>query len=358
MCVASGATCVYPAPKLRHSKVAEAQPEPQPEAQPEAPEPAIPENEEPDDLPSPGFHTEPVAQAVHEPLNEHVQHHEGHVHETVLETPSAAFEPSHNIYQHSGLSFPQVNTAATTEYNQLGVSSTAMDSTPTDYVSNTVSDNFAYHQHPPSAPKVTSVYADQTAPAAQYTHSTSTGIQPSTTRRGLPTNQPSHSNGMNTAATDTQNTWQSMSSTTAPTATPTRTSPRMSRAKKPAPAQAYDDMRQQQPSTWATANQSISQPAQPVRNSPSQTAAQPARAKSRQSNRAQTRTPVNNSSVTRATQPQTTQSYSSLSGYASTGVTQQPTSAQSYNNYTSYHSGNTRADSTSDRVSYQPHSNN
>ena len=340
MCIADGATCAYSPARPRQKKAAEGPPD-----NPDPVEAEMPNNE-PDDLGSPGFHAE------HEPFHDAVshEHFDGHAHqpanesvsETIPETPSNVFDHGHTVYHHaSGLSFPPASPSRAPEPTHSSATSTAMMPPSMEYMAaETLSHNF-HSPQPPTAPQVASGYAEQAPPAFEQGLRPSSGGQASTSRRPLPIGQPSHGSGASNADLEAQNTWQPISSTPAEAVSATRTSPRQSRAKKPAPAsQAYDELRPQQASSWPSANQSVPVTTQPTRNSPSQTAAQPARSKSRQSSRTQSHTPADNS------------------GYASAATTQQPSSTQSYNNYNQYQSGNTPADAPSDRVVYQPYANN
>lgn len=367
MCIAEGTACVYPAARPRQSKAAEEVPEDPGPGNADIP------NQGPDDLGSLGFRAEPTSQPVHEPLDHSVngpvqtqEQFEDHAHQTVngptsepmahqAETPPDMFTQTHSVYQHSsGLSFPQANA----EVDQRGIPSAPIESTSMEYMPSCISEapetalhSFCYPQ-PPAAPKAALGYLEQR-------HNMSSGTGASSSRRSLPAAPPLHGSAASDTGMDTQSTWQPMSGNPTPTVPATRSSPRQSRPKKPIPvSQAYDDLRQQQVSNWANASQSGFQTPQPVRNSPSQSTAQPAGARSRQSNRAQNHTPVNNMPAARKTQSQGTQSLAGNSGYASAAATQQPSSDQNQNTYNQYQSGTTRHDSSSDRVAYQQYPNN
>ncbi len=343
MCIADGAVCAY-SPARRPKKAAEDPPESADQVE-EMP------NDEPDDLGSPSFHADSTGQPAPEPFHHTLshEHFDGHAHqtanehvpETIPETPSNVFDHSHTVYhQASDLSFPQGNSSSAPEPTHSSPASTAMMPPSMEYVGETRSNNF-HSLQPPAAPQAASGYAEQAPPAFEQGLRPSSRGQASTSRRPLPIGQPSHGSGASSADLETQNTWQPMSSTPAQAVSAIRTSPRQSRAKKPAPgSQSYDDLRPQQASSWVSANQSVPVTTQPARNSSSQTAAQPARSKSRQSSRTQNHTPADNS------------------GYASATTAQQPSSTQSYDNYNQYQSGNTQADTSSDRVAYQPYANN
>jgi hypothetical protein len=345
VCLAEGVACVYAPPKPRQSKGAEAVPVP------EAPEQASAEmpNDEPDDLGSPGSHTETADQPIHEPqVQDQFHGPDSMAHQA--ETPSAVFNQSHGMYHSSGLSFPQATATSVSGYVQPSMTSTAVNASM-EYTSNSVSEAPETSMHSFNYP-LPPTSTEQPNVAVESSQRGSSGGQASTSRRSLPTGQSSRASGASDANMGAHNNWQTMAAT--PTQA-TRTSPRQSRANKPAPvSQAYDDVRQQQASSWATAAQSVPQTPQPARNSPSQTVAQPARAKSRQGNRGQSHTPVNNMSTARQAQPQ---SIADNTGYASAAATQQPSSTQSYSHYNQYQSGNTQADSSSDRLAYQPYSN-
>ncbi|KAK4236974.1 hypothetical protein C8A03DRAFT_45098 [Achaetomium macrosporum] len=380
MCLVEGVACVYSAAPPRRSKAAEAAP-----PMISAPTDAQTPNDAAEDSASPGLHAQRASQAVHESVDESVnepgQFHEQfsghHLQETVdmpgselvshqMEQPSAGFTQTDSIYEHSsGLSFPQVSTATSTEPPQPSMPPATMESISMDYMSNSISEtpeaplqNFTYPQ-PSATHQDGSGYGEQTTPVVEQDQSRSSAGQASTARRGLPTGQPSHGSGTSSGSTNTQSSWQAMSGAPSKAESAAGSSPRQSRAKRPAPvSQAYDNLQQRQAASWANANQSVSQTAQPAQESPRQAAAQVARAKSRQSNRAQSHTPVNSMSTARQAQPQGGQSVVDSSGYSSSAATQQPGSSQGYNNFGQYQSGNTQAESSSDRITYQPYSNN
>lgn len=279
-----------------------------------------------------------------------------------VESPSDAFNQSHGVYQHSsGLSFPRIGVTPTSELSQSAVPAAPIESAPTGYMQNSISEgseapslNFTYPQ-PQTTHKAAPDHAAQPTPVVAHSRSSSSGGQAPASRQGLLTSQPAQHDAMTGTATST---WQSMPAQGASAA---KSSPRPSRAKKPAPGPlAYDDLREQQ-SSWANANQPVAQTTQPMQPSPDQAAAQPVRSKSRQSTRAQSHTPVNSLNSlppARQAQPHGGQSLADNSGYASASVVQQSSSTQSYNDYNQYSSGNNQADSSGDRIAYQPYTNN
>ncbi|KAK4126205.1 hypothetical protein N657DRAFT_670298 [Parathielavia appendiculata] len=335
VCLEEGVACVYAPSRPRQSKVAEAEAVPVSTA-PEQANAQMP-NEEPDDLGSPGFHTETAEQPILEPVQIQEQFH-AHEHQTAnapvsettaleAETPSAVFNQTHGIYQHPfGLSFPQAAETLVHGYSYLV---------------------------PPTS-------TEQSSIAAESGQRGSSGGQPSTSRRSLPAGQSSHATGVSDTTMGAQNSWQTMSANPTQATSATRISPGQSRAKKPVPvSQAYDDVRQQQASSCTSASQSVSQASQPPRGSPSQTAAQPARATSRQGNRGQSHPPVNSVSAAPQVQSEGTQPIAdNNTEYTPNAAAQESGSAQSYSQYSQYQGGNTQADSSSDRLAYQPYSSN
>lgn len=368
-----GLQCVYSPAKPRQSKASPAEQEVP--AQPAAPA-AVPD-EEPEDLGSPGFHSvpanEPVPEPVHEPVREPVSDHfHQQVNETAnepipepvhpeIESPSRTFTQSHGIYQQhsSGLTFPQAGTTSSSELAQSSI-----PSAPVEYAAPSASEisenSLSNYTYPAPAGRAGPEYLEQTTSSVEQVQQVQRGTSVSqpTSRRSLPTSQPSHQSPVAGATMNPQSSWQSMPGSSAAAVSATRTSPGVFRTKKPAPVtQAYDDFRQHT-SSWANTNQSASQGMQTTRASLSQIAAQPARAKSRQSNWAQSHTPVNSMSAVRPGQSQGT-GLSDDSGYGSAAATQQSASVDSYNNYNQYQSAaSAQQDSSSDRIAYQPYTNN
>lgn len=249
------------------------------------------------------------------------------------ETPSAVFNTSHSIYHHpSGLSFPDVHETGTGDVAQPGVLSNASaEPTSVGYIPSSTAENsdtslhaFAYPQ-PPSAQNSTSGYGDSTGRLSGPNYSRNTEKQAPISGTSLPGGQAPRAPEPSTIATDQQSSWSSLANTTSQ---PAKASPRRARAKKPATiSQGYDDIRRQPtPTNKGSASQSTSRTARTARDSPNQPPAQPARAASRQSNRAAT-------------------------------VTPQPAIPDQAHGYSQYQTAeNTEAESSMDRISYQPYS--
>lgn len=184
-----------------------------------------------------------------------------------------------------------------------------------------------FHYQHPAVAQTTSRHAEPAAPAFEEGRRESSSGQATTSRRSLPTSQPSQASESRGPDLDAHNPWQSMTRSPTQARSAIRSSPKQPRTKKPAPvSQSYDDSRPQQASSWVGANQSVPVTTQPARNSPSQTAAQPARGKSRQSNRAQNPAQVNSMSTPQQAHPQGSQSLAGNSGYATAATTQKPSS--------------------------------
>jgi len=373
MCLADGEACVYPILKRQRKSGAAPVEAPAPAVEPDA------AHDGPEDPGSRGFHTAQVNHQVHdavdhsasEPVQEQYDHHAHQTahepvsdHHQVPETPSDAFNYTQDMYQHpSGLTFPRPGAASTTELTHTTSSSAAMGG----YMSNSISEapNATLHSYddysqPAAAPQATSGYAEQhTAPSSfGHTRSGSSGAQATSSRHILQTSQAAGS-GMSGSGLDAQNTWPSVNTNPTRPTPAARTSPRQSRTKRPAPASQYDDPRQQeqQQQVSSAANQSASRSTPPVRNSPVQVAAQPARAKARQTSQAQSHAPVNSMLAGRKPLPQSAQPVADSSGYASaTATAQQPSSAQTYNTYNQYQTETSQTDGSSDRTAYQPYS--
>ncbi|GAB1318914.1 Zn(2)-C6 fungal-type domain-containing protein [Madurella fahalii] len=355
-CVLEGLQCVYSAAKPKQSKA--------PPAEQEAPgqsaATAVPD-EEPEDLGAPGFHTVAVGGPVHEPIHEQVNetvnepisdpvHHE-------TASPSNTLAQSHGIYQHSSrLTFPQVGATTTSEPPQ-----SSTPSAPMGYISHSLSEtpenSLHGYTYSTQADRAAPEYTEKTTIAVEQVQRGKSVPQPAS-RRSLPTSQSSHLTATTDTTMNAQSSWQSMSGQPTMAVSATRTSPRQSRMKKPAlGSQGYGDL-QQRVSSWVTANQPTPETTQPMRTSPSQAAAPPGRSKSRQS-RVQNHTTVHSIPAARPGQSQGTQPLADNSGYESAATAQQPTSTDGYNSYNQYPSAaSTQPDSSSDRITYQPYTNN
>ena len=269
------------------------------------------------------------------------------------------------VYQHMpDLTFPHSTDDPTPEVVQPNLPSASMDYVHTS-VADTSLHNFSY---PPQSEPL-AVTDHQASSLQQPTtiqpsaiqrdhHTTSTHIAPtSSTRRSLPTSQPSQASASNTQTNAPMDPWQTIANPPAVAAQPTRTSPRQTRAKKPVQntvAPAYDDLRQS--SNWSSQPATQATTQQMQNTTPYQTAVHTTRAKSRQGNRSQTQTPVQNMSTTnRISQSKGSQSIGTdNSGYGSNVA---PTNDGSYDTYGQY---NTRAatNTASNRISYEPYAHN
>ncbi|KAK3353038.1 hypothetical protein B0T25DRAFT_623170 [Lasiosphaeria hispida] len=337
-CIASKVECRYPTAKPRaspSSKVASNTPEPSEVAEaPEAPEvPEIPaaieeavpigieQHDEPDDLGSPGFHHS------HSELVSHP-----------IDLPSTSAQNS-GIYHHaSDLSYPkhEYTTASEVPRQPTAASLEYMNT-----VSASALHEFAYPlpaQEPTLSypePASTIVHPEQVQPTQQ----------PSRTRRSLPSTQPAQKNTTNSDLSNAQvnNTCQTMSNSPALPAT-SKPSPRQAQTRQPVrntTSLEYDDLRQQQSSTWETAAQHS---ARPLITPPFQAAAPATRAEFQQANRAQGRTPVQN-----PTQAQGTPSHSGNTAFSST------TAVSTTLSYEYSLCSTTQAEPTSSRVAYEPY---
>ncbi|KAK3307062.1 uncharacterized protein B0T15DRAFT_566675 [Chaetomium strumarium] len=307
MCLVEGFQCVYSAAPPRRSKAVE--------AAPMVPTPAdtqqMPNDAAAEDSASPGLHSHPAGQPAHESVDNsvndssqfHEQFSEHHLQETVnmpvsesaphqMEQPSAEFNRTSSIYEHSsGLSFPQVSAATSTEPLQPSLPPANMESISVDYMPNSISEaplqSFT-HPQPSSTHQANPGYGDW-------------GDQASTARRGLPASQASQGTGTGSTPMNAEGSWQAMSGAASQAESATRPA---------AVSQAYDNQ-QRQTQTWANTNQS----------SPRQAAAQ-------------SRTPVNSMAAAGQAQPQGGQSVDKASEH--TQAEQTPTQPTAYPSFGSY----------------------
>ncbi|KAM7206828.1 hypothetical protein V8F20_002534 [Naviculisporaceae sp. PSN 640] len=357
-CLASGITCFYPLAKPRASRVSQAaaveeEEEAEPPQAPQAPAPqAMDIDDEPEDLGSPGFHDpapEPSTMISPAP-----------------DPPAASTypQPSGGYDSHSGFLFPD----SVGHDVHSGISGTSLD-----YLSNAATDTSLHNYTYPTPVQQTPVpVPEPPVPAVQPEPEPPAMSTRTKSRRSLPSAPMSQTSSANNNhnVTGQATSWQTASQT-ADITPANRRSPRQSRTRKPFQNQsqnfssqnqnqpsthntvspAYDDLRQQS-SGWPAVTQSTTPIPLPATaqqmTSPYQTAAQPARAKSRQSNRAQTQTPVQNMSTARPAQTQVSKPLTDNSGYGHAPTTGDTSTTSGYDNYSQYQ--NTRADSTNNRV--------
>ncbi|ESA42884.1 hypothetical protein GE21DRAFT_5820 [Neurospora crassa] len=404
-CTTSGLQCHY----ALERKVKDISPES--EAEPEAQsEPVVVEaDEEPEGLGSPGFHNEPAHHepASHEPFNQEQDSHDSIDNNMPHGLPTSGLvspqpESATTYHQPSDL-YQQFNSSvdasATPEVAHTGVTPAAMD-----YMHSSVTDNslhnFSYTQ-PQSEPEPASAPVPEPEPIpepvpvveqpppvqhtsnyAQQSSSTQAGGR---TRRSLPSGPSVQSGAMNGHTTHAPTeSWTPVPVPTIPAAYQNKPSPRASRARKPAPAapqtsmqnmtqhrtqntvqqpasQAFDDLRQA--SSWS----SVPQPTIPAqktsqqqaRTSPYQAAAQAVRASSRQGNRSQNHTPVQQqtSAPGRHSQLQASQSHTDNSNYQSNTGVAASTSVGNYDSYSQYPTSSSRTEATNTRMNYEPYTN-
>ncbi|KAJ4399682.1 hypothetical protein N0V85_005946 [Neurospora sp. IMI 360204] len=370
-------------------------------------EPVVVEaDDEPEGLGSPGFHSEPAHHepASHEPFNQEQDNHDSIDHmshglpTSGLVSPqpesSAAYHQPSDLYQHFNSS---VDASATPEVNHTGVTPAAMD-----YMHSSVTDNslhnFSYTQPQPE-PEPAPVPEPEPIPepvpvveqpppvqhTSHYARQSSSTQSGGRTRRSLPSGPSLQSGATNSHTTHAPTeSWTPVPVPTIPAAYQSKPSPRASRARKPVPAapqpsvqnttqhrtqntvqhpvsQAFDDLRQT--TSWS----SVPQPTvavqkttqQQARTSPYQAAAQTVRTSSRQGNRSQNHTPVQQqtSASGRHSQLQTSQSHTDNSSYQSnTGVTAS-SSVGIYDSFSQYPASNSRTEATNTRMNYEPYTN-
>jgi len=344
-CVTRGVTCTYGLERKRASRAAKPGDEEIAQVEEQSileqttmtePEPNIePEDNEPDDLPSPGFYTEP---AVLPPSQ-------------IIDPPvgvAPTFQ-STGLYHHqvSGLSFPAGASPAIEETHDSHGYIASVNATAGAPLNS--------YSYPPPLTETNISYSEQPATTVQPMQQPGTGRQRS--RRALPSGPPApdRTAGLNGATAQTGS-WQSMPNS--PKMTPavaSNPSPRQ-QAKRAQPptrnpaAAAYDDARQQ--SNWNATPVSAANEASYT--SPSLPAAQVARAKSRQSIRNQSRTPVQNAPASR--QPQAAQANQAHTGAASYPAASSVANSASVESYDYSQYSNNKTESTSNTVAYEPYS--
>ncbi|KAM7202865.1 hypothetical protein V8F33_002523 [Rhypophila sp. PSN 637] len=357
-CIASRASCSYPLAKPRPGRVSQVTMEQEQEQEEiEAPEhpTAIDDDDEPEDLGSPGFHDPaPEPSMMISPAQE-------------PPAPSS-YPPPSASYDTSGFGFPE-NVAHDVH---SGIAPASMD-----YMTASATDNSLHNFTYPAPVQQTAVpIPEPPAPTIQPEPEPPAMSTRTKSRRSLPSGpvsqQPSSANN-NSTASGHGSSWQSASQAADLTSASGR-SPRQSRTRKPfqsqsqnqnqssthgAVSQAFDDIRQT--AGWPAVTQSTTPIPLPATSrqvtSPYQTAAQPARTKSRQSNGAQTHSPAQNITTVRPSQTQATKPVADNSGYGHTASAGDTSAAAGYDNYSQYQT--TRADSTSNRVtSYDQYTTN
>lgn len=332
-------------------------PEPEPELLPE---------EEASDLGSPGFNSS----------------HSAAPSKTLQQADTSRFqETSHDLYQPSagGLSYPQAvpdNMGAGMDYSayssQLGQQQLTQS-------------GMAYPQQSQQTSNVS--YPDQSAPPVPapepiqptQTPARSTRAKPprSGPRRSLASATSQNDNGYSNPETTTDGSaWQAANAPTSATQTYTSSSsPRHSRAGRagtqtaaPLPAQVYDASQQEALAAAATLSQAAFQKKQPSPTartvSPfqnaNQAAAQGARAKSRQGQRAQSRTKASTFKQASSAQPS---SVGTAAIYSQPSTSTEPNNLPSYDQHSRYNMAATQNGQASSRGGYdaytqQTNSNN
>ncbi|KAK3369135.1 hypothetical protein B0T24DRAFT_532926 [Lasiosphaeria ovina] len=348
-CLEEGLSCYYAPAKPRQSRAAKSVEE---DIEP-ATEPAVESvelaavnvdmdvDDEPEDLGSPGFHTEPAELPPSELVSPPV------------ESASVNFQHSHGMYQHStGLTYPRA-----TETRQP-----SLPPGPIEYIPTTVEDtSMQNYTYPPPAEPSHMGYTEQPATIVQQGPPPIEKTRSSRSRRSLSSGPAANVTSTNNGTGGTQlDNWQTVNQTVTTTPAPApapaprlRTSPRRTRAKQSvvqeSGSQGYDDVRQN--SSWQTASQPVAQNTAQLAHNPPY-GGQPTRAKSRQSNRAQTYTPVQSVSAARPSQPQASQALPENTAYTSTTAADS-TAAAGYSGYTEYPSA--QADTANNRVAYEPY---
>lgn len=426
-CTASCSTCVYgpPVPRKRKSDVRDARDAhaadaagtgtadvpaaPEPAApEPVAPEPVAPEppvvepgveppapgqhvDEEPDDLPLPGWSMDPVQNSNGVPQEQDMS-------APSMEAPSIDpapmfSEPSSGLYRsESGLIFPRP--VAQTDITQLSQGHDLSANGfvyPQSLTPPSVSTLPAQHSSTERQPAV--AFSEQTAPPSTHDAYAPSGTSPrqarAKSRRSLLTEQPAtyreREPASNTNASATA--WQtvnnhvpgpeSSSLVMAPDSTTAASSTEVSSTRPTSlrlPVQETPDpvpttYSQSQPHAYNTthhapsaaaysaSSQRDSQPSPQTqtRNSPYQAAAQLALAKSRQSQRAQTLTPVQDTNLRQPVQAPAAQPVTNASTAYTSSSTAASTSGVTYDLYPQY--SNTRAEPATSRLAYEPYTN-
>ena len=307
----------------------------------------VEQNEEPEGLPSPGFHTEP-AEAV-----------PSHIVSPLLE-PEPTYTQHQNVYhQHeSSLTFPTAAEPVAAEASPPAMPSNSVDYIPPSAtISETALSNFTYP--PPVAQEAPVSYPDTLEAPMRESQQTQPGAsshQRSGSRRTLPSGQPAHAHAVTGDTTSSQvNNWQALQSSSVSADSSNNLSPAQSKAQPlvpSAPPRAYDDMHQS--SGWSAAAQTASQnTSSTAYTSSSQTDAQTVRTKSRVGNRTQSRIHVPNQPGSQEVLVQGNQGLAAPSSYASSTGASNGAQVSIYD-YSQYSSA--RQEPATTQVAYKPYS--
>lgn len=374
-CLESGTACSYPLEQSRKSKAFEEEEAEEAADEGQAPQlaetvlAAPHEEDEPDELPSPGSsYEDPGAPAHQDSENQEDEAEAGSEPGPMQDDPQSTYaEPTNGIYHHSsGLTFPDSLSPEVTQ--QMWNSGGGTDYFQQKSIHGSTNHGLGLPQQAQaqeqsntlSFPEPRGTASTSNSQTGTHHQQKSWGSYTSSQRSGV-AELPSTTSSASANMGHTTTSWPAYS---APEATSTKqasASPRQSRrAADPSNNASYsavsDGMHHVSALAQAAINSAAARTASPVQNTlydASTAAAAPIlRAKSRQSMRPQMRTPVPNAS-SRTAQPQRSALPTAANpSYSATGAVK--TAATNYNNSYSQYSTNT--DQSSNGVAYQPYS--
>ncbi|OIW32086.1 hypothetical protein CONLIGDRAFT_678512 [Coniochaeta ligniaria NRRL 30616] len=363
-CLDSGTACSYPLQQSRKSKAFEEEAEDsvgageteQP-ADTTTPDAAVHEEDESDNLPSPGFsYEDPGAPPHQDSVNEDPRVEPDSASGPMQDNPQSTYgEPTNGIYHHaSGLTFPDSISPEITQqiwtsgpdYSQTSVHGSTSNTLSVPQQMQESSNTLSFPEQ--------SAAGASTSHTGTHHHQKSWGSYTSSQRSGVVDAPTTSSVRANNGHATTS--WPAYSTSEATGTKQASASPRQSRrTAKPTSTPSYnsqnvpDQMHQASALAQAAMNSAAARTASPLQSTHYDAAAAISRVKSRQGMNSQTRTPVPSQP---SKQPQRSTPTVATNTSYSTGSDK--AAGQNYNNTYSQYSTNT--DQSSNRVAYQPYS--
>ena len=326
------------------------------------------EDDEPDELPSPGFSYEEPGTHPHQDSLSHEPEADGTESGPMQDNAQSTYgEPSSGIYHHSsGLTFPDSLSPEVTQ--QMWTSGAGTDYSQASSMHGTTNNGLGPHQQF-QEPSNTLSFPDQRGTASTSTSHTGTHQQQkswgsyTSSQRSAVAEGPAAASSVSANNGHVTTSWPAYSTSDATGTKNASASPRQSRRTTKANnvASTYnasaipDGMHHASALALAAMNSAAARTASPVQGNQYEdaTATTTSRAKSRQGMRPQTRTPVPNHASGRAAPPQRSALPTAASSdFSATGADKSASS--SYNN--SYSQYSTVADQSSNGLAYQPYS--
>jgi hypothetical protein len=325
----------------------------------DTPEAAVNEDDEPDDLPSPGFQYEDPGAPPHQDSVDQPEVEAESESGPMQDNPQSTYgEPSNGIYHHSsGLTFPDSispditqqmwTSGAGADYSQTSVHGSTNNSLSLPQQMQETSNTLSF-------PEQRSTASASTSHAGVHNHQKSWGSYTTSQRSGA-ADVPTTTSSMSGSVGHSTTSWPAYSTSEATSTKHASASPRQSRrTAKPTSTPSYnsasvpDGTHQASALAQAAMNSAAARTASPVQTQ-YEAAAAISGAKSRQGVKAQTRTPVPSQP---SRQPQ--RSAPAAAANTSYSAVSDKASAQNYNN--SYSQYSTSADQSNNSVAYQPYS--